>query len=81
MPYVLHLFSFHCPTWVRIVADPVIPRGVQTAQLQPVQRRLACQRRAARTPCRELAGEDGEHRVMAQLVMIDAEPVPASAPE
>ena len=56
---------------LRIVADPVIPRGIRTAELQPVQRRLAPQWRAARTPCRELAGEDGEHRVMAQLVMID----------
>lgn len=44
---------------IRIVADPVIARGVRTAQVQPVQRGLARQRRATRTLCRELAGEDG----------------------
>lgn len=42
-----------------------------TAQLQPVQRGVAGQRRAARTPCPGLPGEDGKHRIVAQLVMID----------
>ena len=38
---------------------------------QPVQGAFADERGAARAPCLELAGQGGEHRVMAQLVMID----------
>ena len=38
---------------------------------QPVQGAFAGERGAARAPCLGLAGQGGEHRVMAQLVMID----------
>jgi hypothetical protein len=38
--------------------------------LQPVQRRLAGQRCAVAPPSRELAGEDRQHRVVAELVVV-----------
>ena len=38
-----------------IRADPVIPRRLGLAQLQPVQGAFACQRRAVRPVCREFA--------------------------
>ena len=41
------------------------------AQFQPVQRALAGQRRAVRAPRRELAGQHRQHRVVAQLVVVD----------
>ena len=42
-----------------------------TAQLQPVQRALAGQWSAVRTPRRKLAGQDRQHRIMTQFVMVD----------
>jgi hypothetical protein len=39
--------------------------------LQPVQRAFAGERRAALTPGDELAGEGREHRIVAQLVVVD----------
>ena len=56
----------------RIMADAVIAarlagRGV----FQPVQGALSGQGRAVGAPGRELAGEDRQHRVVAELVMID----------
>jgi hypothetical protein len=54
------------------VADAVIaPRLTSGRVLQPVQRRLASQRRAVASPGCELAGEHCQHRVVAQLVVVD----------
>jgi hypothetical protein len=39
--------------------------------LQPVQRALAGQRRTVRAPRRQLASEHGQHRVVAELVVVD----------
>ena len=54
----------------RIVADLVIARGLQFAQLQPVQRRLAGNRRAILAPRLELARQHRHHRIMAQFVVV-----------
>ena len=54
----------------RVVADLVIARRLRPAQLQPVQRALAGQRRAVRAPRRQLAGQHRHHRIVAQLVVI-----------
>ena len=54
----------------RIVADLVVARGLQFAQLQSVQRRLACNRRAILAPCRELARQYRHHRIVPQLVVV-----------
>ena len=54
----------------RIMGDLVIARRLRPAQLQTVQRRLAGHRRAVLAPCRQLAGEDRHHRIVAQLVVI-----------
>jgi hypothetical protein len=54
----------------RIVADLVVAGRLRPAQFQPVQRRFPGQRRAVRTPRRQLAGKHRHHRVVAQLVVI-----------
>jgi hypothetical protein len=64
-----------------VMADLVVARRLGPAQLQPVQRRLAGQRRAIRTPRRELAGDRRHRRVMAQLVMVVQVLVPESDAE
>ena len=54
----------------RIVADLVIARRLQAAQLQPVERRLAGHRRAILAARSELAREHRQHRIVAQLVVV-----------
>ena len=54
-----------------IVADLVIGRHRRGAQLQPVERRFAGQRRAVLAPRGQLAGHYRQDRVVAQLVVID----------
>ena len=54
----------------RIVADLVIARRFQLAQLQPVERRLAGHRRAILAPRRKLARQHRHHRIVAQLVVV-----------
>jgi len=54
----------------RIVADLVVARGLQLAQLQPVQRRLAGNRRAILAPRRELTRQHRHHRVVPQFVVV-----------
>jgi hypothetical protein len=54
-----------------IVTDLVIARRLGPAQLQPVERRFAGNRRAVLTPRRELAGQHRHQRVVAQRVVID----------
>lgn len=55
----------------RVIADLMIADRLQPAQFQPVERRLADQRRAIRTLCFKLAAQHRHDRVMAQLVVID----------
>jgi hypothetical protein len=52
-----------------VVTDPVIPRCLGPAQLQPVQRALAGDRRAISPAGFELTSQDRHHRVVAQLVV------------
>ena len=54
----------------RVMADLVVARRLRPAQFQPVQRRLARQRRAIRPPRLELAGQHRQHRVVPQLVVV-----------
>ena len=55
-----------------IVANPVIAAGLTRRRvLQPVQRALAGEGRAAGTPGLQLTRQEGQHRVMAQLVVVD----------
>jgi hypothetical protein len=54
----------------RIVADLVIARRLQSAQLQPVQRRLAGHRRTILAPRLKLAGQHRHQRIMAQFVVV-----------
>lgn len=54
-----------------VIADLVIARRLRPAQLQPVQRTLARQRRARRPPCLELAAQRRQHRIVAKLVVVD----------
>jgi hypothetical protein len=53
------------------MSDLVVPRRLPSAQFQPVQRALACQRRARRSPCLELAAQRRQHRVVAKLIVVD----------
>jgi len=55
----------------RIMADLVIARWLRPAQLQPVQRRFAGDRRAAPAPGRQFAGQHRQHRVVTQRVVVD----------
>ncbi len=54
----------------RVVADLVIARRLQLAQLQSVERRLAGHRRTFLTPRLKLAGQHRHHRIVAQLVVV-----------
>jgi len=54
----------------RVVADLVIARRLQPAQLQPVERRLAGYRRTRAAPRRELACQHRHQRIVAQLVVV-----------
>ena len=54
----------------RIVADLVIARRLQLAQLQPIERRLAGNRRAVLAPGFQLARQHRHHRIVAQLVVV-----------
>ena len=54
----------------RIVTDLVIARRLQPAQFQPVQRRLAGNRRAVLAAGCQLARQHRHHRVVAQLVVV-----------
>ena len=56
----------------RVVADAMMAPGLAGGRvLQPVQRRLASQRRAVASPGCKLARQDSQHRVVAQLVVVD----------
>src|SRR5215471_17964148 len=54
----------------RIMADLVVARRLQSAQLHPVERRLAGHRRTIFAPRFELARQYRHHRVMAQVVVV-----------
>jgi hypothetical protein len=54
----------------RIVADLVVARRFEPAQLQPVERRFAGDRRAILAPRLELARQNRHHRIVAQLVVV-----------
>jgi len=54
----------------RIVAYLMIPRRFRAAQLQPVQRRLARQRRTVRAFCRKFADQNRQHRIVPQFVVV-----------
>ena len=54
----------------RVVADLLVAGGDLARQFEPVQRRLAGDRRAVLAPGRELAGQNRHHRVVAKLVVI-----------
>jgi hypothetical protein len=54
-----------------IVADLAVAVRPSGRVLEPVERALAGQRRAVRPPRRKLAGKDRQHRVMAQLVVVE----------
>ncbi len=58
------------PDCHRIVADLVVARRLQFAQFQPVQRRLAGDRRAIRASRCELARQHRHHRIVAQFVVV-----------
>jgi hypothetical protein len=61
--------AFDCP---RVMADPMVAVGHRGGgMLQSVQRALAGQRRAIPAPRLELADQGRQHRIMAQLVMVD----------
>jgi hypothetical protein len=55
----------------RGVADLVVPARSKRRVLEPVQRALAGERRARLALRRELAGEDCQYRVVAQMIVID----------
>ena len=55
----------------RIVTDLVIAARSRRRVLEPVQGALAGERCAALAPGRELAGERRQHRIVAQLVVVD----------
>jgi hypothetical protein len=55
-----------------VVADPVIAAGLARRRvLQPVQRALAGQRRTTRSTRLQLSRQDRQHRVVAELVVVD----------
>jgi hypothetical protein len=65
-----------------IMADAVIARGrARGGVLQPVQGRLAGQRRAIAAPRGELAGEHRQDRIVPDLVMVDQVLVSERDPE
>jgi hypothetical protein len=54
----------------RIVADLMVARRLRPAQFQPVQRRLARDRRTIGPPSFQLAVQDRHHWVVAQLIVV-----------
>ena len=54
----------------RIMADLVVACRLKLAQLQPVQRRLAGNRRTILASRRELARQNRHHRIVAKLVVV-----------
>src|SRR5207249_12153869 len=54
----------------RIMADLVVACRLKLAQLQPVQRRLAGNRRTILAPRRELSRQNRHHRIVAKLVVV-----------
>ena len=54
-----------------VMADLVVARRLRPAQLQPVERRFAGQGGAIGALGRGLAGQHRQHRVVAQLVVVD----------
>ena len=54
----------------RIVADLVVARRLELAQLQPVERRFAGDRRTILPPRLELARQHRHHRIVAQFVVV-----------
>ena len=54
-----------------VMADLVVARGSDRRVLEPVERALAGERGAALAAAPQLAGSGREHRVMAQLVVVD----------
>ena len=55
----------------RVMADPVVAARNQGRVLEPVERAFAGERRAILALRGELAGQGREHRIVAQLVVID----------
>jgi hypothetical protein len=55
----------------RIMSDFVVTVRSRRRVLEPVQRALAGERRASLAPGSELAGEGRQHRVVAQLIVVD----------
>ena len=55
-----------------VMADPVVPARLASSRgvFEPVQRTLAGQRRAVLAAALELAGEEAEHGVVAQVVVV-----------
>lgn len=61
----------HAGDGLRLVAEPAAAAGrADGEQLNPVERRLAGQRRTFLAPGRELAGERGEHWIVLQPVVV-----------
>jgi hypothetical protein len=59
-----------CLNRCHIVAYLVIPRRFRPAQFQPVQRRLAGQRRTIRTLRRKLSGQHRQHWIVPKFVVV-----------
>jgi hypothetical protein len=59
-----------------VVPDLVVARGLDRCVLEPVQGALAGERRAVPALGCELAGENREHRIVAQLVVVDQVLIP-----
>jgi hypothetical protein len=55
----------------RVGGEPGVARRLRPAQFQTAQRRLAGQRRAVAASRRQLARQRRQHRIVAQLVMVD----------
>ena len=60
--------------------DPVITTGFRAAQFQPVQRALACQRRAPGTARVQLASQYRQDRIVSEAVVIDQILIPQGNP-
>jgi hypothetical protein len=65
----------------RVVPDLVVAAGSRRRMLEPVERALAGERGAPLAPGGELAGERRQHRIVAQLVVVDQVLVAERDPE
>ena len=63
-----------------VVADLLVALGVEGRVLEPVERALAGERGAVLAPRLELASESRQHRIVAQLVVVDQILVPQRDP-